>query len=174
MGLTKPIWVAPQEKALVPVFRQNTVWKTGIFCLHENQSIHAEGEQKFSSTFSKRWWVSKGQSPLTHSAECGNLIVRRIFESSRTFCKRKSSRKPIASTNFPRKVPSGKFSAVKLHFYRADTSISYQNKVQKIVQVLPSKIIHWIIFEVTFYSQLALGTPFSYKGVPNLPKALER
>ena len=34
-------------------------------------------KQKFSSTFSKRWWVSKGQSPLTHSAECGSLLVRR-------------------------------------------------------------------------------------------------
>ena len=51
--------------------------RRGLFCLHENQRLHAEGEQKVSSTFWKRWWVSKGQSPLTHSAECGSLIVRR-------------------------------------------------------------------------------------------------
>ena len=119
----------------------------GLFCLHENQRLHAEGEQKFSSTFFKRWWVSKGQSSLALVATSERLIVRRIFESSRTFCKRKSFHKLPDSTVCPRKVPSGKFSAVKLHFYRADTSISYQNKVQKIVQILPSKIIHWIIFE---------------------------
>src|SRR5699024_5878106 len=82
VGLIKPIWVAPQEKALVPVFRQNTVRKTGIFCLHENQS--AESKQKFSSTFWKRWWVSKGQSPLTHSAECGALSVQAHFRKFET------------------------------------------------------------------------------------------
>ena len=35
---------------------------------------------EFSSTFFKRWWVSKGQSSLTPSAEGGTLLSSGAFE----------------------------------------------------------------------------------------------
>ena len=41
------------------------------------------------------------------------FIIRRIFGSLEPFCKRKGFQELITSTDYPRKVPSGKFSVVE-------------------------------------------------------------
>ena len=56
--------------------------------------------------------VSRGEAFGRLPQKVKHFIVRRIFESVKTFCKRKSFHKLPDCIDCPRKVPSGKFSAV--------------------------------------------------------------
>ena len=69
-------------------------------------------KQKVLSTFSK---VVQSRVKLwSHSAECEILYRQALIGRAREpFCKRKGFQELITSPDYPRKVPSGKFSAVE-------------------------------------------------------------
>ena len=65
---------------------------------------------EFSSTFFKRWWVSKGQSPLTPSAEGGTLLSSGAFEEVwNPFAREKGSKNGLQVQTIPEKFPVGSF-----------------------------------------------------------------
>ena len=87
--------------------------------------VSMEQKQKFSSTFSKRWWVSKGQSPLTHSAECGSLLVRRsLGELENLFAREKVLENRLQEAGKIKNYPVDDFWRLKLVF---DLQYLYKN-----------------------------------------------
>ena len=88
--------------------------------------VSLEQKQKFSSTFYKRWQIPKTESLFALRRVRNTLSFRRIFESVKTFCKRKSFHKLPDCTDYPRKVPGGKFSEVETDVGLCDNkSLSY-------------------------------------------------